>query len=143
MIHIEPKAGNYCFGCGLTNPFGLRMSFTYDPDARAVHSQYVAPEHFRGVEGKLHGGMIAVLLDEASSKVMSGMGIHAVTNSLRISYVRPVPTETELAIKARYSRQEADRHWVEAEIAQIDGEILACSKGIFVAVNPDFANTLG
>lgn len=143
MANLGPKSGNYCFGCGLDNPVGLKLSFVFDAVTRSVTSHCFAPEYFRGAKGMLHGGMVAVLLDEASSKVLAGLGVNAVTLHISVDYEYPVPTESDLTIKAQLKSENGNRYRIQAEILREDGRVLSSAESIFVAVSAGFAATLG
>lgn len=62
----QPNSRN-CFGCGLENPIGLKLKI-YQTGPGMIETTYIAPEQFEGYPGTLHGGIVATLLDEVSSR---------------------------------------------------------------------------
>src|SRR5829696_8655678 len=101
--------GNLCFGCSPHNERGLQLSFTHVGPA-SVEGRVVAPDHTCGAPGVIHGGIQAVMLDEAI-----GFAVHAhhetvegieaaelvnvVTMEFDLRYRRPAPAGTELVVR--------------------------------------------
>ncbi len=124
IVHDGPE--DRCFGCGHSNPSGLRLVFRPTPDG--VEVDYTAEESLAGAPGVVHGGIQAALLDEAL-----GMAIHVaqpesdadyVTADFQLSYRRPVPTQQPLVVRARWVRSEGRDTFVAGEIVSRDGEVL-------------------
>ena len=125
-----------CFGCGQENRSGLRLHFFTDPDANIVCHVRLA-RRFEGPPGHAHGGIIATLLDEAMSKANRARGIVAMTRRMEVDYLRPVPLARRLTLTARHTGTSGRRQHCEAQIADASGRVLATSKAVFVAVDPD------
>ena len=93
MKKLEPLshgALNRCFGCGQTNPTGLRLKFFVDEEHTIVCRVRLA-RRFEGPPGHAHGGIIATLLDEAMSKANRQFGVLAMTRQMGVEYLKPVP----------------------------------------------------
>ena len=60
---MEVHFDGHCFGCGQLNQDGLRLVFT--PTPGGAETEYVVPERFQSWAGMTHGGIIALMLDEA------------------------------------------------------------------------------
>lgn len=136
--HLTPLAhvaNNRCFGCGQANQSGLRLEFLHAPDGTLV-SLPTVPETFDGHPGRLHGGIIATLLDEAMSKAVRALGRPSVTRKMDVEYLRPVPSGVPLRIEGRVLRSDRRKHWTEARILNAEGTVLAESKGFFIEVKP-------
>jgi uncharacterized protein (TIGR00369 family) len=128
MVH---SAQNRCFGCGQANATGLRLEFLLAPDGGVVTLPTIA-DSFEGHPGYLHGGVIATLLDEAMSKSTRARGLTTMTRKLEVDYLRPVPSGAPLRVEGRVTQSEGRRHWVEAEIRDAEGTVLAQGKGLFM-----------
>ncbi len=104
---------NQCFGCCQERPDGLRLVFARTGE-RTVECVYVIPNVYRGMEGVAHGGMQAVLLDEAVSMagyVFWAPETHAVTATLNLTYKRPVPVSEKLILRGELTAEnERDFH---------------------------------
>jgi len=118
---------NHCFGCSPHNARGLHLSFT-KVDRGVVEARYVVAPELCGMEGVVHGGVQAAILDEAM-----GFAVHAAfddpeesdvaTIELNLKYRRPAPTGEVLQVRARFVRAEARDVWVTAEIRDAEGTL--------------------
>lgn len=127
----EHASANACFGCGPANPRGLHLRF--EDDASGARARVRMDPAYQGAPGWLHGGMIALLLDEAMAKLNRRAGEAAVTAELRVEYLRPVPTAADLLVSAEEIHREGRSRLRRAEIRlAADGEILARGEGRFV-----------
>ncbi len=125
-----------CFVCGVENPVGLHLHF-YETAPGVVESTYIAPDHFQGYPGILHGGIIATILDETSGRALMGDPKNPrfmYTMKLEIQYRKPVPTGKPLRIvgKAVKSKQRSAQAW--AGIYDEDGNLLAEANSVLVNV---------
>ena len=114
---------NQCFGCSQERADGLRLVFTRT-GKRTVECVYAVSEVYRGMEGVVHGGMQAVLLDEAVSMaayIHWAPGTHTVTANLNLTYKRPVPVEEKVILRGEVTAEgERDFH-VAGTIIASDG----------------------
>lgn len=133
LTPLAHAAQNRCFGCGEANPQGLQLEFFRAPDGSVVCPTAVASA-FEGHPGYLHGGIIATLLDETMSKSVRTKGITAMTRHMEVDYRRPVPSGKMIRMQGQVLRSERHKHWVEAQIVDESGKVLAESKGLFVEV---------
>jgi len=115
-----------CFGCGHANPKGLHLRSYADGDA--VVAEFLPwPEHGNGF-GFLNGGIIATVLDCHSGAAVfhevevgiPGVGVDSpplfVTAGLDVRYLRPVPLDQELLLRAVVTSADPDLVVVEAQI---------------------------
>ena len=86
-----------------------------------------------GAIDMMHGGFIALLLDEASSKVLSALGKTGVTRNIEVSYDKPVALVRPIRLEAKLVQHEGRKHWIEAQILNPEGEVLAKSKALFLS----------
>lgn len=133
---LEHGALRRCFGCGEANRSGLRLKFLAD-DAQQVVCQVRLARRFEGPPGFAHGGIIATLLDEAMSKANRQHGITAMTRQMEIEYLRPVPLQQAVTLRARRVSHHGRKHQCEAEITDYAGTVLARGKALFIAVDRD------
>jgi uncharacterized protein (TIGR00369 family) len=127
---------NYCFGCGKNNPGGMRLKFNYDEDLDRFVCRFRLGKRYTGPPGHCHGGIIATILDEAMGKVNKLRHVIALTSEITVNYVKPVPLNKPLRVESREVRVKGRRHVNMAEILNQKGEVLARSKGLFIAVDP-------
>src|SRR2546428_9463316 len=60
---MEVLFDGHCFGCGPLNEEGLRLKFVPGPDGSVA--EFAAPQRYQSWSGMAHGGLVALLLDEA------------------------------------------------------------------------------
>src|SRR4026209_2067131 len=82
---------NECFGCGKDNPQGMRLRFYLDEKRLRCIGRFRLAKRYQGPPGHAHGGVIATLLDEAMGKVNKLRHVIALTKTMEIEYLRPVP----------------------------------------------------
>ena len=127
---------NHCFVCGDENPDGMHLHFELDE----AHSTYVChftlDKRFTGPPGHCHGGIIATILDEAMGKVNKIRNVVAVTSEMTVNYVKPVPLNQPLRVESREIEVDGRKHINMAAILNEKGEILARSRGVFLAIDP-------
>jgi acyl-coenzyme A thioesterase PaaI-like protein len=63
-------------------------------------------------------------------------GLVAMTRHMEVDYQRPVPSTEEIRLEGRVTRNEGRKHWVEANILNSRGNVLAHGKGLFIEVRP-------
>ena len=95
-----PKLEGYnCFACGTANSIGLNLQFYVS--GKYMCSDVALRKNYEGWENMAHGGIVSTLLDEVMSwAVIYFKRIFFVTRSMKIKYLKPVPLETPLTVKA-------------------------------------------
>jgi uncharacterized protein (TIGR00369 family) len=127
---------NYCFACGRNNPDGMRLRFTYDEERDRFVCRFRLSKRYTGPPGHAHGGIIATILDEAMGKVNKLRHVVALTSTITVDYVKPVPLNKSLRVESREVHVRGRYHTNAAEILNQKGEVLAHSKGLFIAIDP-------
>ncbi|HWR36275.1 MAG TPA: PaaI family thioesterase [Clostridia bacterium] len=128
---------NRCFGCGPDNPDGMHLNFTLDEQRKTFVCRFKLSSRYVGPPAHAHGGIIATILDEAMGKVNKLRHVVALTREMSIEYVKPVPLGKPLVVEGRERSVRGRVHTNVAEIRNQDGEVLARSKGKFIAINPE------
>jgi uncharacterized protein (TIGR00369 family) len=128
---------NYCFACGLNNPDGMRLKFTLDEPRQTFVCRFRLSKRYTGPPGHSHGGIIATILDEAMSKVNKLRHVVALTREIQVEYLKPVPLNQPLRVEGREVSVHGRQHINMAEILNENNEVLAHSRGIFIAIDPE------
>ena len=133
---------NACFGCGPSNPKGLRIrSF---PQGDEVVADWTPEPHHEAFPGVLNGGIIGSLLDchcnwTAAYALMRQAGAESppctVTADYAIKLLRPTPTNGPVQLSARIVELKDDRAIVEGTLSA-GGKVCDTCRGTFVAVKP-------
>lgn len=132
----EVVYGNNCFGCGPDNECGLQLVFHLNDEHNRFVCEFELPQRFEGPPSHSHGGIIATILDEAMGKVSKLRNIIAVTGTMQVNYIRPVPLGKPLVTEGWEVGVNGREHFRAAEIRNADGEVLATSTGTFIEVDP-------
>lgn len=135
-IRLEPNPANQCFGCGGDNAAGMKLTFEQDNANRKIVGRFVLGERYQGGAGFAHGGIIALLLDEAMGKVCRFREVHAVTAELSVEYLKPVAVGKEIVVEGRETEMNGRNLFMSGEIRNENGDVLARGKGRFVVIQP-------
>jgi len=134
-IRLAPNPSNKCFGCGGANDGGMKLTFEQDNVNRRIVGRFVLGERYQGGGGFEHGGVIALLLDEAMGKVCRFRGVKAVTAELSVEYLKPVSVEKEIVVEGYEAELKGRNLFLVGEIRDTEGRVLARGKGRFVILN--------
>lgn len=132
---LPPNPTNGCFGCGGGNPRSMRLTFEQDDATRRIRGAFKLGREYQGGANFIHGGIIAVVLDEAMGKVNRFRGVRAVTAELTIEYVKPVPIDADLLVEAYEVEKKGRSLFHVGEIRDTTGQLLARGRGRFVDVS--------
>jgi uncharacterized protein (TIGR00369 family) len=133
-ITLEPNPKNKCFGCGGDNAGGMKLTFEQDNANRRIVGRFVLGERYQGGGGFGHGGIIAVLLDEAMGKVCRFRDVRAVTAELTVEYLKPVDVMKEIEVEGRETEMKGRNIFMTGEIRDTAGVVLARSRARFVVI---------
>jgi uncharacterized protein (TIGR00369 family) len=128
---------NECFACGPENPEGMHLKFEFDEPHHRATCEFRLAKKFQGPPGHAHGGIIATILDEAMGKVNKLRSVVAFTKTMNIEYLKPVPLNQPLRAVGFEKSVHGRKHHNAAEILSVDGEVLARSEGLFIAMDLD------
>jgi uncharacterized protein (TIGR00369 family) len=134
-MRLEPKPENPCFGCGGANPRGMRLAFEQDDARQRIVGRFRLGEEYQGGSGFLHGGIIALLLDEAMGKAARFHAENAVTAELRVEYKKPIRANTDIVVEGFVTRRDGRQLYHKGEIRNEAGDLLARGEGRFVIVD--------
>jgi acyl-coenzyme A thioesterase PaaI-like protein len=120
---IKQPNSKMCFICGLENPVGLHLHI-YETEPGVIETKYIAPDHFQGYPGVLHGGIVAAILDEVSGRAHMGSDPmqprFMFTGKLEIKYRKNVPIGRLLKIVGKAGKVKGKL--VESWAGIYDGE---------------------
>ncbi len=123
---IRQPNSRLCFVCGLENQSGLQLRF-YDDGEDQVTCDFMVTSKHQSYPGRVHGGVIAAILDEAGGRTaaIDDHNRFYVTASLQVRYRRPVPLETPLRAVGKLQKRVGRRAQAHSEIRSGEGEVLA------------------
>jgi len=127
-------ADHNCFACGGENPIGMRLQIELgDGTAR---TEWVAAPDFVGWEDKIHGGILATLLDEVMAWAPSSNDAWAVTAEMHLRYRSPANPGERLVAEARVIERKRRIYAVHGEVHGEDGRLVAEADGRFLGASP-------
>lgn len=109
---MEVRFDGHCFGCGPLNMDGLRLKFTPGPDGSVA--EYQVPDRFQSWAGMTHGGVVALMLDEAVGWAAWHAGHPGVTGRLQVAYRRPLKLQEHVRIVGRVDNLRRNLVYVSA-----------------------------
>ena len=136
LKHFPLPAEHPCFGCGPSNPVGLKMRFA--TDGEAMVSTLTVPPHLCGWANLVHGGVSATILDEIMSRVV----LHrtrrlGLTKSMSTEYLRPAHIGDELTAVGRLIDSDGRRANAEGTLYDSSGKPCVRSTGVFALTDPE------
>ncbi len=125
----ELRCSPDCMVAGSAHPSSLGL-VGHRHGEEAVLTTTLGPAH-EGLPGRVHGGMVASLFDEAMGFAMWMEEAPGFTAWLRVEYRAPMPTDVPVEIRARVTDRERRKRLLRAE-ATAGGEVVAEAEGLFV-----------
>jgi acyl-coenzyme A thioesterase PaaI-like protein len=126
----QAEAHPFCFVCSASNPMGLALRYTPDPDG-SVSARFLGHSALDGYPGLLHGGVIAALLDGAMTNCLFARAIRGLTVELRVRYHAAVVGAEESLLRAWLEDDSHDLFQLRAELAQ-GGVVKVSATGKFM-----------
>ncbi|WP_232794043.1 MULTISPECIES: PaaI family thioesterase [Pseudofrankia] len=134
---LSPSGVALCGGCQAAARCRLGIETEHPVDGGVVYT-LTCPWEAEGGPRVAHGGWTAGVLDEVVGHVPLLHGQLAVTASLTVGFVKPVPVGRPLRATARLARREGRRWYVEAELTLgSTGTRLATAQAVLVARDQD------
>ncbi len=137
------KENAHCFGCGYENHEGYQIK-SYPKGDEAVCHFTADSKYSGGFPKSVYGGLIASLID-CHAAATAAWGKHKeqgldmeteplkrfVTASLKVDYLKPVPTEVQLELRARIKKIENRKVFVEITLGA-DEDIKAKGEALMI-----------
>ncbi|MGE9806961.1 MULTISPECIES: PaaI family thioesterase [unclassified Janibacter] len=115
---------------GARNPIAPPLHITKDPEGRA-ETTFTVGAAYEGPPGHLHGGMIALVLDQVLGTVPMVIGVPGLTANLSVTYRRPTPLGT-LTCEAWVAERGDWKTSVEGVMRDPQGRVTAEAQAVFV-----------
>ena len=127
-------ADHNCFACGGQNPIGMRLHIELGEGTAST--TWTGGEDFVGWSDKLHGGIIATLLDEVMAWAPSSYDSWAVTAEMTVRYRSPAQPGEALQASGRVVERRRRIYEVAGEVRGADGRLVAEGSGRYLGATP-------
>jgi acyl-coenzyme A thioesterase PaaI-like protein len=106
----------------------------YREDGRAI-CEYTPCEYQQGYPGRMHGGVVATLLDEAMGWAVYDAARWGATARLNVRFRRPVRLDQRLRVESWVTKDRRRLLELRAELRDASGELLAEADGTFMKLD--------
>ncbi|MDQ6791296.1 MAG: PaaI family thioesterase [Candidatus Dormibacteraeota bacterium] len=118
LYRVEVIYDGACFGCGENNQRGLKMRFL-DQGGESV-CEYEVPAEYQSWRGLVHGGVIALMLDEAVGWAGWHSGHPGLTGKLEVRYRQPLRIGERVRVVGRVERIRRSLVYAVSHIERLD-----------------------
>lgn len=129
-----------CYACGHENARGLKMRFEH-PEKGILRSSIVFSKEHQGYKGVVHGGMLALVLDEMMVNLAWKEGLGAVTAELTVRLKKPTRVGETVRLEGRLDKAEGRLIRASAEAKNDAGELLASATAVCIRVKDKLDNS--
>jgi uncharacterized protein (TIGR00369 family) len=130
-LDSQPVDDGFCVACGPLSTIGLKLTFAAAQD-KSVTSRVVVESRFQGWRGVVHGGVVAMLLDEAMAYAAGAHGVIGVTGEMKMRFRNAVPVGAPLLLRGNVLWRRRGVLGIEASVSDESGRLLASATGSFV-----------
>jgi uncharacterized protein (TIGR00369 family) len=127
-------ADHNCFACGRDNPIGLRLRIEIGNGM--ARTSWVADANHVGWSDKVHGGLLATVLDEVMAWAPSSFDSWAVTAEMSVRFRSPAAPGEELTAMGRVAERRRRIYDVAGEVRGADGRLVAEGRGRYLGATP-------
>jgi acyl-coenzyme A thioesterase PaaI-like protein len=134
-----------CPVCGdpAVNPQTLGLRFALELPSGVVSCPVRWESRHLGFVGRVHGGLVALVLDEAMAwAAAAAVGSFCTTGELRLKLLQAVPPETELAVRAWSERTWGRYVRTASQLVDAAGKVLVEASASFAAMPREESHAL-
>ncbi len=127
-------ADHNCFACGGSNPIGMHLAIELGEGTAST--TWLPGPNFEGWQEKVHGGLLATLLDEVMAWAPSSFDSWAVTAEISIRYRSPANPGEPLSARGWVTERRRRIYQVRGEVRGPDERLIAEAHGRFLGASP-------
>ena len=123
----KQRNSRMCVVCGMDNPIGFQAQF-YNMEDGSVVTPFRYREEHQSFPQRVHGGLIATMLDELGLRAIwakASEDVFGVTMSMEVKYRKPVPYDEELLGRGIVVKDTPKFVVIKSEIMDRKGILLA------------------
>lgn len=122
-----------CFACGHKNPYGFKLKFDHAMPG-VLKSEALFEKHHQGFKNIVHGGFLALLMDEIMVNLLWKENIPAVTGELNVRFKEPVTVGEKIQIESRLESGKGRLLHLTAKAVNSKGVLVATAKTTCVRI---------
>jgi acyl-coenzyme A thioesterase PaaI-like protein len=130
-----------CFACGVSGPNGLGLHFLVGADMIARATWQPSME-FRSYPDRIHGGVLATLVDSAIVHALFAQGVAGVTAELGLRFIDKVDPNEPVQVNGWVEKERHGVFFCAAEVVQ-RGTIVVRAHGKFMPMTGQAASSRG
>lgn len=116
---------------GPLNPFAPPIGLDVTSDG-VVRGEFTLGAVYEGPPSYVHGGVSAMVLDQALGMAAAATGTPGMTATLETRYRRPTPLGVPLKVEAKASRVEGRKVYASGTISAPDGRVTVEATAMFI-----------
>lgn len=129
---LRERLHTHCFACAPENEAGLGLVFHTGADS-VTRAVWQPAEAFQSYGGRVHGGILATLIDASMVHALFARGVAGVTAEMHVRYRSPAALNAPIEIATRLESVKHGLYFLAAEIRQA-GRIAAQARAKFMAL---------
>jgi acyl-coenzyme A thioesterase PaaI-like protein len=130
---LELEDDFMCYVCGKENGRGLHLRFEH-PEKGKLTAKIVFEKHHQGFKNIVHGGMMAMVLDEMMVNLAWKEGIPAVTGELTVRLKKAAKIGETIHLEGRIEKEEGRLVYASSKALDASGQLLASAKATCVRI---------
>ena len=132
---LELEDDQMCYVCGSKNQGGLKLHFE-QPEKGVLKSTVIFAKKHQGFKNIVHGGMIAMVLDEMMVNLAWKEGIPAMTDELNVRLKKAAKIGQKIHLEGHLERGEGKVIYARSEAKNEAGELLAQATATCLLIRP-------
>lgn len=130
---LKLEDDQHCYVCGSLNKAGLHLCFDH-PQKGLLRATVIFDKHHQGFNGIVHGGFMAMVLDEMIVNLAWKEAIPAVTGELRVRLKQAARIGQKILLEGRIEAQEGRLLRGSALAKDERGEVIATAEATCVKI---------
>jgi len=116
---------------GLRNPLAVPLQIVQDKVAGRASAEFELNALYEGPPGQVHGGVLALVLDQVFGEAAAAGGSPGMTGTLTLRYQLNTPLGP-CSAEAWVDRRDGVKTVVKGELRRADGTVTVTAEGIFI-----------
>jgi uncharacterized protein (TIGR00369 family) len=133
--HNATMYHQHCAVCGSQDHLQLGLQFSPQTDG-SMRVTFKGGERFQGYRDRMHGGVLATIIDAAMTHCLFANGMAGVTADLHLRYLHPVNTRDEIEVSCVIRRHRHQVLYLSADVQQ-ENDVKVRAEGRFWEVTDD------